>query len=358
MGETFTSIDSQYCRTTLLIGLKQNPKLHELNAILQCLCHIENIINYFKYNYDEILKIKSYMKYKSKGKCLAHAFKKVLYKLWPDEDFSEKKIYSKTEDSKEFFDMIYKINPKYDEDNGPLIKFIQENFHNELNKGVNEIHDYCYKLDKSNKKLIFENYAKKFMEENISIISDLFYGTYYKYTQFNYCKHEKYDFGFYSFTIYNLYDVKRMKCNMNYLSITSPMVLNIEDCLFYDRRVQTNIESCEKCCKTLQCCYKFVIYIPPKILCFTFEQNVPNNTKFLVDEYININAYSEFQSNKKYELISIIYFFAPNNYIAYCKNPISRIWYSYLNEKVQPVDFNSTQKMLMIPYMLFYQMEK
>ena len=66
----YTSIKSQYCKTTLLIGLKQNPKLQELNAILQCLCHIETLVNYVKYKYEHINQIKSYVLRKKKGKSL------------------------------------------------------------------------------------------------------------------------------------------------------------------------------------------------------------------------------------------------------------------------------------------------
>lgn len=359
MGSTqYTSINSQYNNTILLIGLKQNSKLHELNAILQCLCHIEPIINYVKYKYDYIKEINSYMIHKKNGKSLAHALKKIIYKLWPDDDFENKKIYTKTEDSNEFLEMIYKIEPKYNAETNPLIKFLQENLHKELNKGANAIHEYCYKIDKSNKKLVLNNYAKNFVKENMSIVSDLFFGTYYRYTQFIYCKHELYDFGFYSFTIYNLFEIKKMKCNMNNLSITSPMILNIHDCLFYDQRVLYNFETCKKCCKSLQCCYKNIIFIPPKILCFTFNKSVPNNTRFLIDEYINIDAYIEVQTNSKYELIGVIYFFYPNRYIAFCKNPINKMWYSYENEKVQQANFNIFQKMFIIPYMLFYQIEE
>ena len=34
------------------------------------------------------------------------------------------------------------------------------------------------------------------------------------------------------------------------------------------------------------------------------------------------------------------------------------MWYSYENEKVQQANFNIFQKMFIIPYMLFYQIEE
>ena len=58
---SYNSIYEQYQRTELLIGLKPNSKLPELNAILQCLCHIEPIINYFRYKYEQIKKIDSFL---------------------------------------------------------------------------------------------------------------------------------------------------------------------------------------------------------------------------------------------------------------------------------------------------------
>ena len=57
-----------------------------------------------------------------------------------------------------------------------------------------------------------------------------------------------------------------------------------------------------------------------------------------------------------YGLIGIIVYFYPNRYVAFCKNPVNMLWYSYDNYKV--VKMFSIEEILnkrLIPYMLFYQ---
>ena len=110
------NIQRQYIMIDLLIGLKPNYKLYELNALLQCLCHIEPLVNYFKYRFKEIKTIDSYKRSKDNGLCLTECFKNIVDKLWPDIDIKNKSeiiTNTDTKSSKEFLDMIYKINPNY-----------------------------------------------------------------------------------------------------------------------------------------------------------------------------------------------------------------------------------------------------
>ena len=57
--EKYSSIQEQFVSNTLLVGLEPNSNLNELNALLQCLSHIEPLVNYIKYGFK---KIKFYMK--------------------------------------------------------------------------------------------------------------------------------------------------------------------------------------------------------------------------------------------------------------------------------------------------------
>ena len=72
------NIQRQYIMIELLEGLNPNNKLYELNALLQCLCHIEPLVNYFKYKFEEIKKISSYKKAKDNGLCLTECFKNII----------------------------------------------------------------------------------------------------------------------------------------------------------------------------------------------------------------------------------------------------------------------------------------
>ena len=139
------NIQSQYTMIDLLVGLNPNNQLYELNALLQCLCHIEPLVNYFKYKFKEIKKINSYKKSKNNGLCLAECFKKIIDDLWPDIDIKNKSeiiTNHNTKSSKEFLDMIYKINPNYNENQEYLIKFLQNRLHEELNMVENKYNNY------------------------------------------------------------------------------------------------------------------------------------------------------------------------------------------------------------------------
>ena len=364
-----TNIQSQYTMIDLLVGLNPNNQLYELNALLQCLCHIESLVNYFKYKFKEIKKINSYKKSKNNGLCLAECFKKIIDDLWPDIDIKNKSeiiTNYNTKSSKEFLDMIYKINPNYNENQEYLIKFLQTRLHEELNKVENKNHNYTNN-NLSNKNKSFQNYLNNFKEYNQSKISDIFYGTYYSYTQFL-CGHQEYNFQSYTFGFYSFQQVLQNKIitfnngqNPLYINrIFNMNEINIYDCLFYDNQIKSGYKLCKICSIEQQCSNKNIIYSAPKILCFVFNknENVPM-MNFNIENNINIYQFSEIKSMINYELIGIIVYFYPNRYVAFCKNPVNMLWYSYDNYKVEKMfTIEEILNKRLIPYMLFYQHKK
>ena len=366
------NIQRQYIMIELLEGLNPNNKLYELNALLQCLCHIEPLVNYFKYKFEEIKKISSYKKAKDNGLCLAECFKNIIDDLWPDIEIKNKSeifTHYNTKSSKEFLDMIYKINPNYNENQEYLIKFLQTRLHEELNRVENKNNNYINNInnDLRDKKKSFDNYLNNFKENNKSKISDIFYGTYYSYSQFS-CGHQKYNFQSYTFGFYSFQQVLQNKI-LTYQSGQNPLYINrifnaneinIYDCLFYDSQIKSGYKLCTICSVEQQCNNKNIIYSAPKILCFVFNknENVPM-MNFNIENNINIYQFSEIKSMINYELIGIIVYFYPNRYVAFCKNPVNMLWYSYDNYKV--VKMFSIEEILnkrLIPYMLFYQHKK
>ena len=111
------NLKSEFKDIQLLIGLKENEKLKELNAILQCLGHIEILAQYFKYQFYKIKKIESYKNYHSNDKSLCDSFKDIIEKMYPDYLTKRKehrgKPILKTEHSKDFLKKIYEIEPNY-----------------------------------------------------------------------------------------------------------------------------------------------------------------------------------------------------------------------------------------------------
>ena len=57
--EKYSSIQDQFESNTLLVGLEPNSNLNELNALLQCLSHIEPLVNYITIINDCYLKFLS-----------------------------------------------------------------------------------------------------------------------------------------------------------------------------------------------------------------------------------------------------------------------------------------------------------
>ena len=363
------NIQRQYIMIELLEGLNPNNKLYELNALLQCLCHIEPLVNYFKYKFEEIKKISSYKKAKDNGLCLAECFKNIIDDLWPDIDIKNKSeiiTHYNTKSSKEFLDMIYKINPNYNENQEYLIKFLQNRLHEELNMVENKYNNYINNVnnDLRDKKKSFDNYLNNFKENNKSKISDIFYGTYYSYTQFL-CGHQEYNFQSYTFGFYSFQQVLQNKIS-TYQSGQNPLYINrifnaneinIYDCLFYDSQIKSGYKLCTICSVEQQCNNKNIIYSAPKILCFVFNknENVPM-MNFNIENNINIYQFSEIKSMINYGLIGIIVYFYPNRYVAFCKNPVNMLWYSYENDKVEKMfTIEEILNKRLIPYMLFYQ---
>ena len=360
------NIQRQYIMIDLLEGLSPNNKLYELNALLQCLCHIEPLVNYFKYKFEEIKKISSYKKAKDNGLCLAECFKNIIDDLWPDIEIKNKSeifTHINTKSSKKFSDMIYKINPNYNENQEYLIKFLQTRLHEELNKVENKNHNYTNN-NLSDKNKSFQNYLNNFKEYNQSKISDIFYGTYYSYTQFL-CGHQEYNFQSYTFGFYSFQQVLQNKIitfnngqNPLYINrIFNMNEINIYDCLFYDNQIKSGYKLCKICSIEQQCSNKNIIYSAPKILCFVFNknENVPM-MNFNIENNINIYQFSEIKSMINYGLIGIIVYFYPNRYIAFCKNPVNMLWYSYDNDKVEKMfSIGEILNKRLIPYMLFYQ---
>ena len=365
----FTSIKIQFKNIELLIGLKPNNKLCELNAFLQCLCHIESLVDKFKYNFDEIQNIKIYKTFRESEKCLTDDFKDIIEKLYPN-DISQrreniiKKIF-KTEDSRKLLETIYKINPQYNENQVLLIEFFLMRLHNELKQDEDKAQQSANIEDESNKDQMFQNYSVKSTNVNMSIINEIFFGIYYIYSICSNCNHNAYKFLPFIYNTYSLGEVYKYKvftCNngQNTLYMNKMVnlyVINIYDCLYYDQQIKSNIYTCKKCSISTPHNFRNIIYATSQILTLVFNKNdsIPD-INFLIEENIDITNLVESKQYNNYELIGIIFYFLPNRYLTYCKSPIDKHWYFYEDSKVEIINnFQEITKNNLIPYMLFYQ---
>ena len=349
------NITVSFGRTTLLIGLKKNNNLFELNSFLQCICHIQPIVNKIKCNYNNIKNQKEFKECKRNGKCLTVPFKELIDKIWQDDAKRSKgKDHMKIESSEEIIKMIYKIFPQYNENQQLLINFFLMRLHTELNKAENNNQNNNILNPESNKKNALKNYLNNFQEQNMSIISDYFFGTYYTSLTCAFCKYNQFKFFPYIYGYYSINQVYQYKIitwkngqNAFYRNININLnEVNIYDCLYFDQQKKTNFQHCKKCGNTIIHNYQNIIYVTPTILSFIFNKNdfISYNINFLIEENINVNFFG------------IIFYFSPNRYIAYSKNPVDKRWYCYDDENVSvEKNFQEIIANNFIPYMLFYK---
>ena len=272
----------------------------------------------------------------------------------------------KIESSEEIIKMIYKIFPQYNENQQLLINFFLMRLHTELNKAENNNQNNNILNPESNKNIALNNYLKYFQEQNMSIISDYFFGTYYTSLTCAFCKYNQFKFfpyiyGYYSINQVYQYKIITWKNGQNALYRNMNINLyevNIYDCLYFDQQIKTSFQLCKNCGNTIIHYYQNIIFVTPIILSFIFNKNdfMSYNINFRIEENINVNIFVEDIQIKNYELIGIIYYFYPNSYIAYSKNPTDKKWYYYEDENVRVK--NNFQEVIASkynPYMLFYK---
>ena len=343
-----------------------------MNATLQCFSHIEKFVDFFKYN-NQAINISN-----TKKDTLTYSFKLLIDNLWPD-NFAQKnvKFYS----PEEFKSKISNMNPLFEgiqaNDAKDLVNFIILTLHTELNKinkNTNINKNDSIILDQRNKGLMFNLFCKNFIENNKSIISDLFYGINCNFTQCSMCNNRIYNYQTYFFIVFPLEEVRKFK-NFNQFSFYNNMfninmsnnVVNIYDCFDYDRRPNImngqNSIYCNYCrvnCSAMMTTY---LTIGPEILILLLNRGkgIQYNVKIDFGENLNLYNYIELQNTGfNYKLIGVITHYGESSmsghFIAYCRDPITGLWHKYNDSIVS--DVNNFQYEVInvgMPYLLFYQ---
>jgi len=342
------------------IGLQNIGATCYMNATLQCFCHIEKFVNFFKYSQQVVSMVRS-----NKNN-LTSSFKLLIEKLWPnnhDENYPQK-YYS----PEEFKNKISKLNPLFEgiaaNDAKDLVNFIIMTLHLELNKAEkrnNKINNF---IDQRNQQIMFEEFAKNFALENQSIISDLFYGINCNITQCCNCNSNIYNYQIYFFLVFPLEEVRKFKNNN---IINNPV--NIYDCFDYDRKVNfmygENSMYCNYCRQNTNCKMCTSLTTGPEILILLLNRGhgIEFNVKINFMEELDLSNYIEYKNTGfKYKLIGVISHIGESgmggHFIAYCKDPISQLWYKYndaIVSEVQEQDFQREVINFAMPYLLFYQ---
>ena len=321
------SIRDQFKDNTLLIGIETNTSMNELNATLQCLCHIEPLVNYIKYEFGKIKERIIFKSYEESGNCLTQSFKDLIEELWPDglvqTEVPDANKYTNTAKSDKISDMIRKINPLYNENQHILIEIILTRLNQELNKAEKNEVDNNLIDTPTYKEPALKNFQEKFEKENKSKIGDFFYWTYCTNTKCKDCGKDYYQFSscLYLFNSFvELYQYKLQNNNNNF----DVKKINVLDCLDFSQKNQLQ-QQCSTCLNKRSCEIRKYIFCLPKILIFVFNKNIqmPNGINFSYTKTIRIKNFvgTKDEEEFKYDLIGIIIYTSQNGYIAFCNNP-------------------------------------
>ena len=269
-----------------------------------------------------------------------------------------------------------------------LINFIISSIHNELNKAPKDIipNEQC---DHTNMSIMLQNFIKNFINQNQSIISDIFYAVKYNKTVCSFCNTGIYDFKEYFYLTFPLEEIRQYKIQnlqnnfifanqnimllnpilyqqnlLNFQIYTQNMnAVNIYDCFDFYQKINYltggNSKYCDICKTKSSASSKNILYTTPEILILILNrgQGIEFNVKLEFIEDLNLMNYVEIKNTGfNYNLIGVITHLQEGDYISFCKNPIDKKWYEYKNENIsevinfkeQIVDYN-------IPYILIYQ---
>jgi len=392
--ENYKSIKQEF-RIHQPIGLSNMGATDYMNSSLQCLCNIEKLVNYFKYN----KKIEDYIQ--SKGNStLTYSFKYLIENLWQSPNnkyilpnYNNKNINNKYFSPYDFKEKISRMDPLFEgvqaNDAKYLVNFIIMTLHEELNeiKKNPDLSNNCQIIDQTNHDMVLQYFLQNFDQENKSIISDLFYAISGTSTQCLRCKQIKYNFHNYYFLIFPLEEIRKFKIQKLINSINQNMKdmnpfpfqqnqlndiqsVNIDDCFQYNEKTDfftgENAMYCIRCHNQFPVNYAQKLYNGPEILIIILDRGKGKefNVKLEFTEKINLSQYFKMKNfGNIYNLIGVVTHLGESgssgHFIAHAKSPIDGIWYTYNDEIVTRVD-NFKRQIIDIdsPYILFYQKEK
>ena len=351
-----------------------------MNSTLQCLSQTKDLTNYFLKQKNLEKKGNNDISLNNKSNCkLYSSFLELIQKLW---DKNGPKSYSPTD----FMNLVNEINPLFKTgqagDAKDFIIFILEQLHKELRRSVNSNNntnlEQLNQYDKNNAL----NYFFKDFKNQVSIISDIFYGFNETTNECLNCKSIYnfkglsnnpicYNYGIFNCLIFPLEEIKNFKNNNNYNFQINNNCVSIYDCFKYNQKTEIftgeNKNFCNICKQLYESYYTSKIYICPTILILILNRGKGNmfNVKLFFDEIIDITDFVLQKEKSKiiynlYGVITHIGESGPNaHFIASCKSPIDKKWYRYNDSIVNPIE--NIQKEIIdfgTPYILFYHKQE
>ena len=327
-----------------------------MNSTLQCFCHIQKFVKFFK-KYPKIRNDKRIY-------TLTYSFKKLIDELFPDH-YNDKTYISPDE----FKSKISKMNPLFEgiaaNDAKDLVNFIIMQLHKELNKSKNNSINNNIIIDQRNNYLVKLNFVQNFKAKNNSIISDLFYAMNNTITQCGKCNVQSYNYQIYFFLVFPLEEVRKFIYQKNHRFNSN--TVSIIDCFNYETKINQMIGAnsmyCNYCKINFNSITKTNLITGPEILILLLNRGkgLEFNVKILFEEYLNLYHYIEYKdSGYKYKLFGVITHIGENgmggHFIAFCCDQETGKWNKFNDAIVTEVqDFYNEVINFGVPYLLFYQ---
>ena len=346
-----------------------------INAVLQCLFHIPEIVIYFlKSNFD--------FNYSPLSWAL-NLFVQALYQF--PNNTSPETIYNPVIICKIISLLNQNFSPFQPNDAKDFLIYIIGRLHQELNQiNFNQNNNYGYfNIVKRDDPL--SNFINYFASNYRSIISDTFNWTNQVKRICSNCKAQILSYQTFPYLILDLENTRKFKYEINfknkykeennknnynkyfkeYYQKKENIPIELKDCIryYYEKKNNFNFY-CPYCNNFCGQTSSNRIYSSPKIFIFILNRGKNNiySVKMNYPRILEIGEYIE--SNKtpsNYELIGVITHLGLSgpggHFIAFSRDPIDEKWYRYNDEKITPADkadiFNEG-----IAYILFYRFIK
>ena len=367
-------------------GLKNIGSTCYMNATLQCLLHVNELITYFieEYPKDQQLLAKINNDVASGGD-ISRAFFNLVIGVNENSEsvMSKKNLKQKTKKKSGFnilgvfgFDNDYDDssydrafaptdfkrtlgihNPQFKKfeanDSKDLILYLLQTMHEELNYygNINKRLEYI-----PNQYNIYESYnhfITNYNTNNFSKISLLFYGTYQNTTTCLVCRKKLYNFQKFEFISFGMYYYHKHKFNIlnGFQDNANPTILKGD-----------NKFLCNNCKKLQDAKTECKIFEPPLKLLINLDYGKnkkyqPSSIEF--DEEIDITKFVEFDYKQKirYRIIGVCTHYGHSgsygHYVAFCRNTQTDTWYEFNDSFCS--ECNKKEIYRGSPYLLLYE---
>ena len=334
-----------------------------MNATLQCLLHVNELVEYFLKELPNDFKslCQKNSQVPSKGE-ISKAFYQLIKGVYPQNDekspFNSKTFGSgnnKPVSPDNFQRVLGFYNSQFRNfeanDSKDLILYLLQTIHAELNY-FGDVSINLRQPNQYDRVNTFQFFIFSYEKTNFSIISKIFYGTYENMTKCRECKKDLYNYQKFEFISFSMFDYKGKIFNIyNGFEDNQKMSLLAGDNQFH-------CNNCKKLCDAEL--YSKIIFPPNKLLInIDYGKNkkfTPSSVKF--GEEIDITKYVNFNFGVpiKYRLIGICTHYGSSgsygHYIAYCKHPSGR-WFIFNDSLVSECSKNNIYGGS--PYLLLYE---